>query len=246
MNHGVSKSVVAQRRPLPLDVPLPGLAVLLTDGRIADQPPVRGGGRLEKPGRSLFGSRAEAVLFPSSSFSLALSPAGLQSQEGLDLGLTLRLHLALVDAHSFVRSALGARQQVTSADLEALLRDAVRGGLDRVLRRLSIAALYDKRHQPGWLATAVEAGLTGEVNLLDKYGLRLEGVEASDLFCEVFEGQRQQRLRRYLAATEVQFTTDGRRTLDQVEMDGMLAHLEFKGQLVAALEHVAELEAREQ
>lgn len=242
MNH---ESVIAQRQPLPLDVPLGCQAILLTDGRIADQPPVREGGRLEKPGRSLFGGRAEAVLLPASSFSLALSPAGSQSQEGLDLGLTLRLHLALVDAHSFVRSVLGARQQVTTADLEALLRDAVRGGLDRVLRRMSIAALYDKRHQPGWLATAVEAGLTGEVNLLDKYGLRLEGVEASDLYCQVFEGQRQQRLRWYLAATEVQIATEGRRTLDQVELDGLLAHLAVKGQLVAALERLVELHLRE-
>ncbi len=245
MNHEVSKSIIAQHVPLPLEVPLGAQAVRLIDGRIADQPPVRGGGRLEKPGRSLFGARAEAVLVPASSFSLTLSPAGLQSQEGLDLGLTLRLHLALVDAHSFVGSVLGARQQVTTADLEALLRDAVRGGLDRVLRRTSIVVLYDKRHQPGWLATAVEAGLTGEVNLLEKYGLRLEGVEASDLYCQVFEGQRQQRLRWYLAATEVQIAAEGRRTLDQVELDGLLAHLAVKGQLVAALERLGELHLRE-
>lgn len=246
MNHKIiSPDYIARRQQLPLDVPPGGQAVLLTDGGLADQPPVLGGGRLEKPGRSLFGVRAEAVLFPSSSFSLALSPAGLQSQEGLALGLTLRLHLALVDAYSFVRAVLGARQQVTSADLETLLRDAVRGGLDRALRRTSIADLYDKRHQPGWLATAVEAGLTGEVNLLDKYGLRLEGVEASDLYCQVFEGQRQQRLRWYLAATEVQIATEGRRTLDQVELDGLLAHLAVKGQLVAALERLTELHLRE-
>lgn len=106
MNHELSPSPIAQRVPIPLDVPPGGQAVQLIDGRIADRPVAREGERLEKPGRSLFGTRAEAVLVPASSFSLTLSPAGLQSQEGLDLGLTLRLRLALVDAHSFVSHAL--------------------------------------------------------------------------------------------------------------------------------------------
>jgi outer membrane protein assembly factor BamB len=173
-------SLIALRASLPYDVPPGGRAVALVDGRIAPKDPLQGPGRLTGISWRGAGRRVEAVVLPSTTFSVRLDLQGLQTARET-ARVSLKLALEVADPIRFVHQVVGGQPQIREEDIAQLLRDAVRSGLAHALRQRSLADLYGIRPLSGWLGTVVEACLRGEVDLLTRSGLTLLGVEAFDL-----------------------------------------------------------------
>lgn len=237
--------VIAYRKPLPCEVPPGGQALRLINGQVFDPQPVRPTGRLTAPGGLLLRQRAEAVIFPALTEPVLLEITGLRSAEAVEIGLSLRLTVEVADPVRFLQQMLGERERYTAGDLAERLTPIVRNGLNPAIGACSLQDLYQRRADAGWLGTAVEASLHADVNLFERSGLRLVGVEAFDLHCQVYEAQQHDRLRWYLQTAAIQVETHGRRQLDQEELSGLVARLQVKEQLVLSLERMAELETRE-
>ncbi|GAB4568805.1 MAG: hypothetical protein Kow0047_21860 [Anaerolineae bacterium] len=241
----MDEAVIAQRVNLPCDVPLGGTAVVLVDGQVARHKPVQGAGRLSPEPWREEGRRVEALLFPATRLRMRFDVLGLRSAEGVRLDLTVRLTLHIVDPVRFLMDVVREIHPFTQADLSAALGDLVRAGLAPEVQRLSLEELHNDPHLRAWLAGAIQQALE-DAELTARSGLRLEGLDAYDVRCQVWDDVQNARETFYLKASVAETEAAGRRLLDERVLAHLRQHLPIKEELIARKERLAELAEREQ
>lgn len=238
-------TLVAQRVELPCTVPAGGAAVVLVDGRIADRDAVQGPGELMPDRWKREGRRVEAMVFPATALQLRFDLAGLRSAEGVSLDLSVTLSLRIERPDRFLIDVVRDAAQFREDELIVKLRDTLRVSLRPAIRRLSLADLDADPKLRQWLGTTIEHGLMVESDLVGRSGLKLIGVDAFDLRCQVWDDVQQASEEYYLRAALARMDVIGRKLLDQHVLAVLQKHLPVKEALVKKKEELADLEERE-
>ena len=236
---------VACRTPLPCDVPPGGLAVVLVDGRMADQNPVQGPGLLAPNRWQEDDKQVEAVLFPTTTLPLHFDVPDLRSAEDVRLDLSVTLALRLENPVRFLTDVVRDAAQFTEAELIARLRDTLRTSLAPVVRQRTLAELDADPDLRSWLGTVIEHGLRDESDLAGRSGLSVTGVDAFDLRCRVWDEEQQVKETYYLRTALAQAEAVGQKLLDQQVLAVLREHLPTKEELVERKERLADLTERE-
>jgi len=237
---------LAYRTSLPCPVPPGGVAVVLVDGRVAEEHSVQGEGLLKGDRWQQRSTQVEAVLFPTTTWSLSLDVENLRTAEGVTVGLSVQIILRLKDPPRFVRHVVRDQERLEKQDLIAFLTPPVRAALAHALRSCTLDDLFAGPDLRGRLSMAIEAYLRDETDLLGRAGLTLEGVEAFNVYCEVQEQVDEARERWYLHATLAHVEAQGRRILDERLLQELRQHLPIKEALVAYMRRMAALDAEQQ
>lgn len=197
---------------LPATVPVGGAAVLLVDGRPADEP-VRAAGALAP----VAGRSTAALLFPKTRLRLTLEVTDLRSAEGARLDLSLHLDLRIADPLRCFQDLVGEAREMTCDEVGALLAKLLQTALRPVAHGLRLADFDADRNLRAWLQQAVRSGLD-DVDLAGRSGLVVETLDAYDLRCQALAegpGARQDAAAYYLRATLADQDAAGKRVLDE-------------------------------
>jgi outer membrane protein assembly factor BamB len=229
-------------------VPVGGVAVVLVDGAVAANG-VQGPGRITpepwQSGRLQKKKRIQAVVFPARDLRLTFDVDNLRSKEGVRLDLTTSLTLRIENPAQFLVDVVRGQETLNETELANLLAGAIRTSLQALFARLTLAELDAKADLRDWLGTALRQGLQGDVELLERSGLAVLGVDAYDLRCVVLDAVQKRQETLYLRAALEATDARGRKLLDEQMADILGQHIPIKKDLVEHKEQMAELTERE-
>ncbi len=238
---------IARLTSLPTTVPVGGVAVVLVDGRVAENG-VQGPGLLKPdPWRKRFSrAKIEAVLFPTRTLTLSMAISDLRSREDVRLDMDLTLKLTIENPVQFIADFMPDYQPITTEALAQNLAKALRPRLLPPFRERSLEELERDRDLGAWLTTIVTHALEHELELRQRSGLKLAGeVRAYDLRCLVWDERRRRNEAYYLKATLARVDLRGKRILDDAILAELRLHLPVKEDLVDLKERMAALEEKE-
>ena len=238
---------IAHLTSLPTTVPVGGVAVVLVNGRVAENG-VQGPGLLKPdPWRKRF-SRAhiEAVLFPTRALTLSMAITDLRSREDVRLDMDLTLKLTIENPVQFISDFMPDYRPITTEALAQNLAVALRPRLLPPFRERSLEELERDRDLGAWLTTIITHALEHDLELRQRSGLKLAGeVRAYDLRCLVWDKRRKRNEAYYLQATLARADIQGKRILDEAMLAELRLHLPVKEDLVDLKARMAALEEKE-
>ncbi len=236
---------IAHLTSLPATVPVGGVAVVLVNGRVAENGVQEPGLLKPDPWRKRF-SRAhiEAVLFPTRTLTLSMAIADLRSREDVRLDMDLTLKLTIENPVQFIADFMPDYQPITTEALAQNLVEALRPRLLPPFRKRSLEELERDRDLGAWLTTIITHAPEHDLELRQRSGLKLAGeVRAYDLRCLVWDERRQRNEAYYLQATLARADLRGKRILDEAILIELRLHLPVKKDLVVLKERMAALKA---